>query len=250
VAQGIVVTTLFIGSLVIFIGSLLQGAIGFGFSMVTVPFLVLLLPRTVMTPVLVLLCVALNLMATLKSRQHLRLSGIVLPLLAGGIAGVPAGILLLRVVDATMFRLGVGGVVLLLSLLLMADWKRPVIHQAMGLLPVGLVSGLLNGSIALSGPPAILFLSNQEIPRDQFRANLLCYFLFLNCATALSFALSGMVGIPALRYTAVYTPAMVAGTIAGMLLADRIPEKLFRTLTLYIVGGMGLWLIVSTLIKT
>ena len=50
-AQGIVVTTLFIGSLVIFIGSLLQGAIGFGFSMVTVPFLVLLLPRTVMTPV-------------------------------------------------------------------------------------------------------------------------------------------------------------------------------------------------------
>ena len=240
-------STILLGSLVIFAGSLLQGAIGFGFSMVAVPFLVLLLPGTIMTPVMVLLCVALNLMATLKSREHLRLSGIVLPLLSGGVLGIPGGILLLKVVDATVFKLCVGGVVLLLSLLLMAEWKRPVSHQTAGLLPVGLASGLLNGSLALSGPPAILFLSNQELPRDQFRANLLCYFFFLNCFTALSFVLSGMVGMTVLRFSLAYTPAMLAGTIAGMLLADRIPEKLFRTITLWVVGGMGLWLVVSTL---
>ncbi len=233
----------------IFVGSLVQGSVGFGFALIIVPTLLLLLPQENVTPIVVMLSLVLNGVALYDCHRILQRKTVLL-LSISGVLGVPFGVYLLQEVNATLFKLAVGLLIVILAYLLKIGWKRSSGKQTLtSFFPVGLLSGIMNGSIALNGPPVILLFAHINLEKEIFRANLLGYFFISNCFTILYFAYSNLIHQKILMDSIIYLPALLLGTLVGIKISKRIPEKIFRNVVLLIVGGMGFTLIVTNLQK-
>lgn len=218
----------------VYFAGVTQGLTGFGFSLVSVPILVAILtPRTVI-PVVLLLSVLLNLQLYIHVRKAADLRRIA-PLVVTGIASMPVGTWLLVRLDVAVIKLVVGVVILIFSLAFLTGFRRESENERLGLSLVGLASGTLNGMISMSGPPVILFLTNQGVAKQAFRASLITYFLFLNLATVPVFLAGGLLSGQVLKYALASVPALILGAYTGNRLVHRIPEHHFRTVVLLVV---------------
>jgi uncharacterized membrane protein YfcA len=127
----------------------------------------------------------------------------------------------------------------------LTGFRRQVPDEQRGFAAVGLISGLLNGSIKMAGPPVILFLTNQGLAKQPFRANLVCYFLFVNLATVPVFCLGGVMTAPVIRYAILLIPVLLVGVLTGNRLARVVAEARFRVIALVIVASAALLSILS-----
>src|SRR5690606_21195561 len=108
-----------------------------------------------------------------------------------------------------------------------------------------LLSGVLNGSISVSGPPLVLFLANQGKDVDVFRSNLVVYGFFLNVFTLGMFAYQGFLNQEVISITLVACIAMALGTGLGMLLAKRVNQEMFKKIVIYLLMGSSIWATVN-----
>lgn len=237
---------LIIGCAIIFLGGVVQGTAGFGLALTTVPVLMLVLPHTLIPPVLVILGVVNNLFVLAETWHSVRLRT-VLPLILGGIACLPLGAWLLTSLDATVFKLGVGVVVLLAAGAMLSGWKLTLRPGWWRLAPVGMLSGLLGGATALSGPPVILFFAGSGEDKQSFRGNLIAYFILLNIASVVTFLAAGLLTREVLATSAAYLVPLLLGSALGVLIARRVSERHFRTAVLVLIICIGLSLVVSNI---
>ncbi|TET58673.1 hypothetical protein E3J48_08660 [Candidatus Aerophobetes bacterium] len=117
----------------------------------------------------------------------------------------------------------------------------------MAFAPVGFVSGLLTGSMAMSGPPVILFFTNQGISKRVFRASIAAYFMVLTLATIPIFAIGGLMTQEVITYTILFMPAVIIGALTGIVAAHKVGEELFKKIALVLVIFAGLLAIASGL---
>ncbi|HVP57332.1 MAG TPA: sulfite exporter TauE/SafE family protein [bacterium] len=233
-----------VGLAVVFVAGLVQGTLGFGFSLVTVPILVLFLAPKVTVPVMLVLSTFLNLLLYREVRTTANLRRL-LPLMFAGIVGLPIGTYLLVSLDVGLLKTVIGCLVALSGLAFLAGFERPIRRETLGMVAAGITSGVLNGVTSASGPPVILFLANQGMARDTFRASLIAYFLFLNLATIPIFLVGGLISRTVLAYSGLLLPAMVLGALTGSKLSRRIPERAFRRVALAAVIGAGILSVLS-----
>jgi uncharacterized membrane protein YfcA len=226
------------GAAAVFAAGIVKGLTGFGFSLLMVPILVTLLGPKAAVPVIVILNAASNVPLYLHSRRWSSL-GRIWPLIGAGIVSIPAGTYLLLVLDASVLKIIVGVVICLFALALLLGFRREIKKEKRGMVAAGLVSGLLNGLVSTGGPPAILLLTNQGMPKERFRANLIAYFLFLSAATVPAHLVGGLISAQVLRYAVIFTPALAAGALVGTRLVRYVPEASFRRAVLAIVMATG-----------
>lgn len=235
-----------IGGVAIFAGSVVQGCAGFGFSLVAAPFLLFILSPREVIPILVLISIALNLMVLKDCGRHLNFKKI-LPILAGGVLSLPLGIHLLTVLDPGFFKVVVGIFIVAVALIMMSGWRKPLPPSLWSLIPIGLVSGVLNGSLSMSGPPVVLFLNNQGTGKEEFRANMAGYFFSLNLFTVAIYMLKGVLNVEVLTTTAIYVPVFLIGTWIGIKISHVIPEGLFKKVTLTLITLTGIVMVMSNI---
>ncbi len=220
-------------------GALVQGVSGFAFSLLSLPLLCLVMPAREVVPMLTLFGLVLNAIVLASSRSHAR-PGRFLPLLMAGAAGTLPGVLLLGTVPDGPLRAAVGLVVLSTAILYLAGVRVRLSNERAAMIPVGLLSGLLNGLMTFSGPPVIILLANQGAERDEFRANLSMYFLGLNVVTIPMLVAGGLLTGEILRRSAGLLPFVALGAGAGALLSRRIPQAHFRRGVLILLGLLGI----------
>jgi len=195
---------------------------------------------------LCLTSVFLNLSVFLRARRNLDLKRI-LPLLISGAAALPAGIWLLKTADESALKIIIGIIVTLSSLIYLSGFRVNVKREKLVMIPVGFLSGLMNGATTFSGPPVILFFANQKVAKHQFRASLATYFLLLNIAAVPAFIAGGLLtGETALNTLYVF-PAVILGVLAGIKMADVVSEERFRFVALIALGVLGVFSVVSGL---
>ncbi|RKZ04835.1 sulfite exporter TauE/SafE family protein [Candidatus Fermentibacteria bacterium] len=232
--------------IILFAGAFLQGLTGFGYSLFSLPLLVILMPVSTAVPMLCLTSVFLNLSVFLRARRNLDLKRI-LPLLISGAAALPAGIWLLKTADESALKIIIGIIVTLSSLIYLSGFRVNVKREKLVMIPVGFLSGLMNGATTFSGPPVILFFANQKVAKHQFRASLATYFLLLNIAAVPAFIAGGLLtGETALNTLYVF-PAVILGVLAGIKMADVVSEERFRFVALIALGVLGVFSVVSGL---
>ena len=185
-------------------------------------------------------------MVLFESRRHLDV-GRIWPLVIGGIAGIPVGAYLLLVLASDVIRVFAGLVVAASTLAFLAGFKREVKNERAAWVPIGVASGILGGSVSMSGPPAILFLSNQGVGKDAFRANLTFYFTIMTAATALVYFAGGLLTAEVAGLALVLVPATLAGTFAGIRLSHRIRETVCDRLVLVFLLMLGVMAVVTGL---
>ncbi len=204
-----------------------------------VPILVVFIEPLLLVPVVLLHGLIMNWSLTLGTRRHLEFRRI-LPILAGGIIGIPFGSALLIFLPQSILKIMIGVVVVVFGGALLLGASLKVRREGPLSFPLGIVSGVLNGSVSLSGPPIILFFSNQKLAKENFRANLVFYFFALNVVTTLVFLLTGLITWDVLYLFSILLPAALIGTVMGSRISKKVDQKLFRRIALVLVIGAGI----------
>ena len=156
-----------------FVAAIVNGALGYGFSSITVPVALLVVANRVLNPALVMVEVVLNAWVLFVNRAALpAIWRRALPIIVGLGPGVALGTALLTRVDQGWLKLGTFVVLLPLILLQAAGFRRPIrAERAIGVL-FGVGVGTLYSITTISGPPLAIFLNNQGFAKLDFRAAL------------------------------------------------------------------------------
>lgn len=237
---------IFLGIVIILFAGFTQGLTSFGFALISMPFLSKFIPLQVVVPIIVILSLISNVAVLYDSRKDVDLRKLWV-LIFSSIAAAPFGAYILLVVDANALKICIGILIILFAFLLLNGISFPVRKEKLAYIPVGAASGLLNGSISLSGPPVALFLSNQGADKRTFRANITAYALILNIITVATFWYAGIVVDEVVRYSAWFVPAMFVGVHLGIRTLKYLSETLFRKAALYLIILSGIWTIVTGL---
>lgn len=235
------------GAAAVLAGGFVQGCIGFGLGMVTLVPLLFLMDQRTAVPVLMMLSMLNTAPIAWSNRDKIRF-GIVAPLIGGAVFGIPLGLAANTSLDAAEFRTLVGIVLVGFAGLLASGRRFALPRPRLASFPIGFLSGIMNGSMSMGGPPVVLFFSNQEVPKAAFRANTVTYFSCMNVVSISLATNQGLIGSEVLIRAAFFAPFLVAGTYAGSVVSRRVSENLFRRLTLTCVGGMGLIMAVRSVL--
>jgi uncharacterized membrane protein YfcA len=224
--------------IIILMGALIQGMAGFGFSQFVLPLLVLILASRELIPVMVVLSLFLNILLISGLRRHVRLRRI-WPMMAGGALGIPIGTYILLIADADLLKIMIGILILVFGTAQLFNARRKLKNEKPAMGPLGFAGGILNGSVSMSGPPLILFFSNQGYPKKKFKANLIAFFLFINIATLPFFLYAGLLTRTVVETSGLLLPGMLIGAFAGSRLSRGITESKFRKGVLVLVMAFG-----------
>src|SRR5258706_5834803 len=153
--------------------AIVNGALGYGFSSLTVPLALLFLTNRVLNPALVLLEVVLNAYVLFVNRASI---GAVwrraLPIIVGLGPGIALGTVMVATVNPAWVKFGTFSVLLPLILVQAAGYRRPIRSERTGGLVFGGGLGVLYATTTISGPPLAVVLSNQGLAKQEFRAAL------------------------------------------------------------------------------
>jgi uncharacterized membrane protein YfcA len=235
-----------LGILIILTAGFIQGLTSFGFALISMPFLARIIPLQEAVPIVVLLSLCTNIVVLMNSRKHVDIKKIWILIISSLIAA-PLGTYLLIYLNANLLKVFTGILIITFSVILLIGKSYPVRNEKIAFVPVGIMSGLLNGSISMSGPPVALFLSNQSVSKDKFRANLTAYAIILNIITICTYIYSGLLTQEVIKFTTWFVPRRFVGVFRGTKAIKKLDDGLFRKLALSIIIISGSWTIVSTL---
>lgn len=238
--------TVFLMFLIVLLAGIVSGLAGFGSAIVSVPVLMVLMPPRIVVPVVQLISSTIHVFVLAEAWRSLNLRRI-WPVILAGVSSVPLGTYFLLLLDASTLRMLVGGTVLLCALAMLLGWQRPVRREKLMLVLVGLVSGVLNGSTGMGGPPVILFLTNQDVEKQSFRVNLIFYFACLGVVSLISQYVGGLMTAEVIKSWLMLAPAAILGTWLGIKLSKRTDQQRFRQITLGILMLTGALAIASSL---
>lgn len=236
---------LLIGAGVVF-ASVLRAFTGFGFALAVVPvFSVFLVPAEV-----VVLAASLSLVLGLISLRiwwgMFRVAE-VLPLILLAWLGTALGTWLLTGMLGGDFQLWVGIAVLLSCLgVTLSRPDNPVDSPALTGC-AGLLSGLMNGALAIPGPAMILYALLTQPDPIRSRALLMLFFTASSLLALVSFAVAGLFVATTTWYIAVALPALVVGDRIGNALFARYSTAFYRRVAVLILFCMGILILIRAL---
>ena len=209
----------------------IHGLCGFGFSLISVGILSMLLGPKLAIP-LDLIAASANCfyLAWLLRRSIMVKETVTLIILT--IVFVPAGTMFLRNFDRMILVRSIGVVILMTSLISLFKLKHSKLFASkMFKFFAGAVSGLFGGAFNMPGPPLVLYAYNCAWPIRNAMANLQLIFSAMTFATVLSFYLAGLLNAKIVCFGFAYMPFIVLFTFIG----SRISKKLsVRSLTIVI----------------
>ena len=240
-----------IALIVITLGAaVVNGALGYGFSSITVPLALLFLTNRVLNPALVPIEVALNTYVLWVNRASLpAVWPRVLPLVVGLLPGVLVGTALVSKVNPGWLRFGTFVTLLPLILLQAAGFRRPIRSERSVGLAFGGGVGLLYSVTTISGPPLAVMLSNQGLTKTDFRAALGFIRLAESSFTAVAYYYAGLYSVESFGLIPYILPSILVGVPIGAFLIQRIRPETFRRVCMSFdawVVGFGL----STLLQS
>jgi len=238
-------------SVITLLAAIVNGALGYGFSSITVPLALLFLANRVLNPALVVIEVALNAYVLWVNRDALpAVWRRVLPIVLGLVPGIAAGTALLAQVNPDWLKLGTFAVLLPLIMLQAAGYRRPIrSERSVGLLFGGGV-GVLYSLTTISGPPLALMLSNQGLTKKDFRAALGFVRLAESSITAIAYAYVGLYSATSMALIPWILPSIALGVPLGALIIQRVRPETFRRLCMSFdawIVGFGLSLLLNEL---
>ena len=221
---------------VIFFGSFIQRVTGMGLALVAAPFLVLLLGSVtgVQTLQVVGLGVCLVSAITLWSDVNIRVAAL---LLATSAIGLVPGTLIAKSLPASWLGILIGTLTLAALAATVFLRKSRLFVGARGTGIAGALSGFMNVTAGVGGPPIAIYANSTDWEYKEYLATVQLYFAGLN---ALSLLARGTPDLPTAGW-AVAAGSAVAGVLIGNLLSATINESIAKKAVLVIaaIGSLG-----------
>jgi uncharacterized membrane protein YfcA len=230
----------------VFAGALVSGFTGFAFSAVAGAVLLHVLPPAEAVPLMMVCSVLVQSTSLVSLRRSIRWRRTV-PLVAGGLLGLPPALYVLLHADATVLRLGFG--VFLATYATYMLVRRAVRRFPHAAGPgydaaVGLVGGLLGGVTAMPGAVPTIWCDLRGIAKEEQRAYVQPYIAAMQVAALLMLAIQR--GLPeALPANLLMALApLTAGALIGLALFGKVNDAMFRRAVLCVLLASGLGYVV------
>jgi uncharacterized membrane protein YfcA len=236
-------------ALITLAAAIVNGALGYGFSSITVPLALLFLANRVLNPAMVLIEVALNAYVLWVNRAALpSVWRRLLPVVLGLGPGIVVGTVVVSQVHPGWLRFYTYLVLLPLILLQAAGYRRPIRSERSVGLAFGGFLGVLYSVTTISGPPLAVMLNNQGLAKNEFRAALGFIRLAESTLTAIAYLYAGLFTYRSLTLIPQILPSVAIGVPIGAQLIRHVRAETFRRLCMSFdawVVGFGL----STLLR-
>ena len=221
-----------------------QGLTGFGSALVAIPLLSLIIDIKTAVPLCTLNGLIITSYLAWSLRNHLSLDKIY-PLLIGSVPGVLVGVTLLKEVDSTFIRIGIGVLLISYSLYNLLVTPRPLNPgRGWGYL-AGFLTGTISAAFSAGGPPTIIYTTMTSWKKEEIKATLSGFFISSGLFTATAHAVSGLTTLTTLEMLAVTAPAVLAGTTLGALVSGRINRKTYLQLIYGFLIVMGVMMLLT-----
>jgi len=206
-----------------------NGALGYGFSSLTVPVAVLFYANRVLNPALVIIEISVNSYALFINRRSVpRVWKRTLPIIAGLVPGVVVGSFLLSTVNPGAIKLVTYAVLLPLILLQAGGFRRYIHAERRVGAPLGIGIGILYSVTTISGPPLALMLNNQGFVREDFRASLAIIRIAESTLTGIAYAFLGLYSLQTGSLLVFIAPSVLIGVPLGAFLIRQLAAETFR----------------------
>jgi uncharacterized membrane protein YfcA len=214
--------------------AVIRGYSGFGFAMVAVTGMSLVMSPTLAVPVVLVLDVAASIQ--LLPQVWRDISWVSLRLLfVGSVAAIPLGVFLLSSLPEAPMRAGISILVLATAILLARGFTLKHMPGWSFTLGVGVLCGIFNGAAAIGGPPAVLFYLSSPAGVSVSRASMIVYFLGIDLVTLAMAAHRQLVTVETLYVAAVCLIPLTTGIALGSRIFRRFDQDLFRRNVIYLL---------------
>jgi uncharacterized membrane protein YfcA len=206
-----------------------NGALGYGFSSLTVPVALLFYTSRVLNPTMVIVEVAINFAVLFMNRESIpKVYKRLLPIVIGLIPGVLVGSHLLASLHPAWIKLVTYTFLLPLIFVQAAGIRRPIqAERAIGL-PFGAGIGFLYSVTTISGPPLAVLFNNQGLAKKDFRAALGLIRVAESSMTAIAYYNLGLFDAHSRALVPLIVPSVLVGIPLGTALIRRLDAETFR----------------------
>jgi len=237
--------------LITFIAATVNGALGYGFSSITVPVALLFYTNRILNPALVLVELVINSYVLFINRRSIpNIWWRVAPILIGLVVGVAIGSYILSLVHPAWVKFATYFFLLPLILLQAAGIRKPIRAEKTIAIPFGVGIGTLYSVTTISGPPLALLFNNQGYAKQDFRAALGVIRVGESVVTGIAYAFLGLYSASSLEIIPYIVPSVILGIPLGTFLIRWMDPETFRRICMAFDGlvvGFGLSRVLSEL---
>jgi uncharacterized protein len=237
--------TILVLTIATFLGGVVSGFSGFAFSAVAGVILLHLYEPLLAVPLMMCCSIASQISSLTLICQHIRWRQSV-PLLVGGAGGIPIALYLLTLTNAHAFRVGVGIFLASYAIYMFTKPARGIIRKAVSPVVhsmVGFAGGLVGGMTAMPGAFPIIWCDLRGLSKEHQRGEVQPFILTMQVfAVTLLVCSPGALHRDLLPILLWAVPAVIAGTLVGILLWGKIDDVRFRysVLSLLLISGLVL----------
>jgi uncharacterized membrane protein YfcA len=224
-----------------------QSATGFGFGLIAVPVFLLILnsAAAIQITMIIVLCMSIADWMKLKGQgsRHL-LNWLVI----GMVLGFPFGIYIFLHFELHLIKIILALVIIIFSgfnlIRLFSKGSMVESHSSRqsrwAITLTGYLSGLLTTSIAMPGPPVMLYMVHKGFDKTVIRATILTFFIFAYAGAVLLQLVTVGISTSTWMTSLSLVPVGLIGVICGHALALKINQKLFQEIVLIILILMAM----------
>ena len=224
---GLDLFSLIVALISVFVAGIIRGYSGFGFAMVAVTSISLVLPPIHVVPLVLILEVLASIKLVPQVWKDIEWRSLRW-LLAGSLLATPMGVYLLANVPAEPMRISISLMVLVAAILLLYGWAWRRMPGRPLILTTGVASGILNGAAAIGGPPVILFYMSSPAGVAVSRASIIAYFLGIDVMGLAMASIQGLTTSKTLLMTGFCLLPLYFGITIGSRMFLKTDKESFR----------------------
>ncbi len=221
-----------------------NGALGYGFSSLTVPVALVFYANRVLNPAIIIVEVFINSYVLFINRHSVpAVWKRVFPIVIGLLPGIVVGGYVVASLNPGWIKIITYTVILPLILIQAAGRRWPVRSERLVGLPFGAALGVLYSVTTISGPPLAILFNNQGFVKNDFRAGLALIRVAESSLTAIVYYNLGLFVAESQGVLSVIIPSIIVGIPLGAWLIRRLDAETFRRICMSFdawVVGFGL----------
>ena len=229
---------LLLSSIVIFLAAIVRGFSGFGFSLLSITAISIIMPAREIVPSIFLLEVAASINLIPSIWRQIDWRGIAW-LLLGYVLFLPLGVYALANVPAPPMNIALGAFVIATGIMMLNGFRLEKTPKAPAIVATGAASGLLNGAFGTGGPPVVLFYFSTPAAVAVGRASIIAFFLSTDTLGLGELARNGLVTTQSFAQFIAWIPALLIGIFIGAKGFKHMDPVKFRRVVLYILIALA-----------
>lgn len=228
-------------TVVVAIAYLIRGVTGFGSGLIAIPLLALILPLSVVVPVIAMLDLLASISHGVGNRTAIKWREL-LTLLPFSLLGIGTAIYLFKTVDPNLLSKGLGGFVILYALYNLISQTNVAGFSRLWAMPWGAVGGMVNALFGTGGPFYVIYLKLRGLGKSELRATIATILLFDGIGRVIGYAIGDFYSETALILVAAGLPLGALALFVGGHIQTGMSLRTFqRSISaLLLVSGIAL----------